>query len=101
MELVAVISMLQTFIPINACRLEFTPYSFNCTLVDTLPLIQTASTPFIRCIGNKHKFTVCSRKSNIDSEDNFDFSCSNSAWCAGVHSLFSLFYVKFVNKIEE
>ena len=63
MKLVAVISILQTCISINACRLQFTPYSFKCTLVDTLPLIYTASTAFIRCIGKKHKFTVCSRNS--------------------------------------
>ena len=63
MELVAVIKMLQTSVSINACCLQFTPYLFNCTFVDMLPLVQTASTAFIRCVRNKHKFTVCSRNS--------------------------------------
>ena len=52
MDLVAVIRMLQTSISIDACCLQFTPYSFNCTLVDTLPLIQSASTTLTRCIGD-------------------------------------------------
>ena len=63
MELAAVISMFQTSVSINTRCLQFTPYSFNCTFVDTLPVIQTASTALIRCIRNKHKFTVCSRNS--------------------------------------
>ena len=93
-ELIAVISRLQTSISINACCLQLTPYLLNCTIVDTLPLIQTASE--VNTISSSARGVP-----NINNEDNFDFGCSNPAWWAGVHPQFSLFFVEFVNKTGE
>ena len=37
----------------------------------------------------------------IDNEDNFNFNCSNSSWCAPVYFHFALFFVKLISKTEK